>query len=35
MPYLFSKTSKTKIYELKCFKLQHFQYFAMIVDKSD
>ena len=30
MPYLFSKTSKIRICELKCFKLQQFQYFAMI-----
>jgi len=28
MPYLFS--SKIRIYELKFFKLQQFQYFAMI-----
>jgi len=30
MPYLFSTTSKIGIYELKFFKLQQFQYFAMI-----
>jgi len=30
MPYVFSKTSKIIIYELKFFKLQQFQYFAMI-----
>jgi len=30
MPYFFSKTSKIRIYELKFFKLQPFQYFAMI-----
>jgi len=30
MPYLFSKTSKIRIYELKIFKLYQFQDFAMI-----
>jgi len=29
-PNLFSKTSKIRIYDLKFFKLQQFQYFAMI-----
>jgi len=29
MPYLFSNTSKIKIYELELFKLPQFQYFAM------
>jgi len=28
--YLFSKTSKIRIYQLKFLKLQQFQYFAMI-----
>jgi len=30
MFYLFSKTSKYRIYEQKFFKLQQFQYFVMI-----
>jgi len=30
IPYLFSKASKIRIYEPKFFKLQQFQYFAMI-----
>jgi len=30
MPYLFSRTSKIRIYELKYFKLQQFQYIAMV-----
>jgi len=29
MPYLFSKTSKIRIYELRIFKLQQLHYFAM------
>jgi len=30
MLYLFKKTLKIRLYELKFFKLQQFQYFAMI-----
>jgi len=31
MPYLFSKTSKIRIYELKFLKLQQFQYFINLL----
>jgi len=35
MPYLFSKISKTRIYELKSFKLQQSKYFSMIFNCTD
>jgi len=35
MPYLFPKTLKIRIYELKFFKLQQFQHFAVIFNTSD
>jgi len=31
MPYVFFKNFENKIYELKFFNLQQFQYFAMIL----